>query len=139
MENSSFKVNNEELDRNLNTLFKLVHVTSFNVSLQALMLLSQVADSRDDMLHRYFNALYRKMFDLEWRNTSKQTFFLNLLYNSVMKDDATPRIKVNDHKLLKYSFKRDNIFYFKGVCEAIASSELFTRYTLCLWLTHVDI
>ena len=97
-------MNNEELDKNLNTLFKLVYVTSFSVSLQALMLLSQVADSRDDMMHRYFNALYRKMFDLEWRNTSKQTFFLNLVYNSIVKDDAIPRIKVLE-KIKEYNFR----------------------------------
>lgn len=87
-------MDHEEIDKNLNTLFKLVHVTSFNVSMQALMLLNQVVDSRDDMIHRYYNALYRKMFDLEWRNTSKQTFFLNLLFNSLKKDEAIPRIKV---------------------------------------------
>lgn len=88
------KVQNDEIDNNLNTLFKLVHITTFNVSLQALMLLNQVIQSREDLLNRYFNALYRKMLDLEWRNTSKQTFFLNLLYNSLIKDDALPRIKV---------------------------------------------
>ena len=88
-------MDNEEIDKNLNTLFKLVHVTSFNVSMQALMLLNQVMDSRDDMIHRYYNAFYRKMFDLEWRNTSKQTFFLNLLFNSIKKDEAIPRVKVS--------------------------------------------
>ena len=86
-------MDNDEIDKNLNTLFKLVHVTSFNVSMQALMLLNQVIDSRDDMIHRYYNALYKKMFDLEWRNTSKQTFFLNLLFNSIKKDEALPRIR----------------------------------------------
>lgn len=44
------KMDNDEIDKNLNTLFKLVHVTSFNVSIQALMLLNQVMDSRDDMM-----------------------------------------------------------------------------------------
>ena len=91
---NSYLVNSEDIDSNLNTLFKLVHITSFNVSLQALMLLNQVVDSRDDILHRYYNALYRKMFALEWRNTAKETFFLNLLYNSVKRDEALPRIKV---------------------------------------------
>jgi ribosome biogenesis protein MAK21 len=88
-------VDHDEIDKNLNTLFKLVHVTSFNVSIQALMLLNQVMDSRDDMIHRYYNALYKRMFDLEWRNTAKQTYFLNLLYNSVIKDEAILRIKVS--------------------------------------------
>jgi ribosome biogenesis protein MAK21 len=96
-------VDHDEIDKNLNTLFKLVHVTSFNVSIQALMLLNQVMDSRDDMIHRYYNALYKRMFDLEWRNTAKQTYFLNLLYNSVIKDEAIPRIKVS--KVLYFYIK----------------------------------
>lgn len=87
-------MNHEEIDNNLNTLFKIVHVTNFNVSIQALMLLNQVVDSRDDMVDRYYSALYRKMFDLEFKNTSKETYFLNLMYNSINKDDALPRIKV---------------------------------------------
>ena len=53
-------MDDEDIDKNLNTLFKLVHVTSFNVSMQALMLLNQVMDSRDDMIHRYYNALYNE-------------------------------------------------------------------------------
>ena len=91
----SVQVDHSEIDNNLNLLFKLVHVTSFNVSLQVLMLLNQVVDARDDIIHRYFNALYRKMLDLEWRKSAKQTFFLNLLFNSLTKDDALPRIKVS--------------------------------------------
>ena len=49
-------MNHEEIDNNINTLFKIVHVTNFNVSIQALMLLNQVVESRDDMLNRYYNA-----------------------------------------------------------------------------------
>jgi ribosome biogenesis protein MAK21 len=97
-------VNSEDIDTNLNTLFKLVHITSFNVSLQALALLNQVVDSRDDILHRYFNALYRKMLALEWRNTAKETFFLNLLFNSIKRDDALPRIKAFVKRLLQICF-----------------------------------
>ena len=104
------KMNHEDIDNNLNTLFKLVHVTSFNVSIQALMLLSQVVDARDDMLHRYFNALYKKMFELEWRNSSKQTYFLNLLFNSVKKDEAMPRIKAFVKRLLQICFSQNSPF-----------------------------
>lgn len=101
------KMNHEEIDKNLNTLFKLVHVTSFNVSIQALMLLNQVIESREDMVNRYFNALYRRMFDLEWRNTAKQTYFLNLLYNSLIKDESLPRIKAFVKRLLQICFSQN--------------------------------
>ena len=101
------KMNHEEIDKNLNTLFKLVHVTSFNVSIQALMLLNQVIESREDIVNRYFNALYRRMFDLEWRNTAKQTYFLNLLYNSLIKDESLPRIKAFVKRLLQICFSQN--------------------------------
>ncbi|CAF0778724.1 unnamed protein product [Brachionus calyciflorus] len=95
------KMDSQEIDNNLNTLFKLVHITPFNVSMQALMLLNQVAESREDLVNRYYNALYRKMFDLECKNTSKQTFFLNLIFNSLIKDEALPRLKAFVKRLLQ--------------------------------------
>ena len=39
-------VDTEYLNEQLNTIYKLVHVVNFNTSLQALMLLYQVMDSR---------------------------------------------------------------------------------------------
>ncbi len=101
-----YQVDNSDIDNNLNTLFKLVHITTFNVSIQTLMFLNQIIDSREDMLHRYYNALYRKMFDLEIKNTSKQKYFLNLLFNSINKDDAVPRIKVSRGRCLKGSWNK---------------------------------
>ncbi len=95
---------NQDIDENLNTLFKLVHITSFSVSLQALMLLNQVVDSREDVLDRYYNALYRKMFALEHKNTAKETFFLNLLFNSIKRDEAMPRLKAFVKRLLQICF-----------------------------------
>lgn len=64
-------------------------------------------DSRDDMNHRYYNALYKKMFELEWRNTSKQTYFLNLLFNSIKKDEAVPRVKAFVKRLLQICFSQN--------------------------------
>lgn len=86
---------NDEIDENINTVFKLVHITSFSVSLQALMLLNQVSATREDMQTRYLSALYRRMLELLSKTTAKETFFLNLLYNSLIKDDAVVRLKVN--------------------------------------------
>jgi ribosome biogenesis protein MAK21 len=101
------KVDHEQIDSNLNTLFKLVHITSFNISIQVMMLLNQVVSTREDLVHRYYNALYRRMFDLEWKTTSKETYFLNLLYNSIIKDDAIPRIKAFVKRLLQVNFSQN--------------------------------
>lgn len=116
-------MSNEDIDNNLNTLFKIVHVTSFNVSIQALMLLNQVVESRDDMQQRYYNALYRKLFDLEYKKAStKQTYFLNLLFSSMKKDDCIPRIKAFVKRLLQICLCQNVPF----VCGSlILLSELF--------------
>ena len=43
-------------DDNINTLFKLVYVGNFNVSVQALMLLYQVSGNKSDICNRYFQV-----------------------------------------------------------------------------------
>jgi len=116
------KMNHEEIDNNLNTLFKIVHVATFNVSIQALLLLNQVVDSRDDMTQRYYNALYRKLFDLESKNTSKQTYFLNLFFNSVNKDEAIARIKAFVKRLCQICLCQ-NVPFITGAF--VMLSELF--------------
>lgn len=110
--NSFFKVENDEMDANLNTVFKLVHITSFNVSLQALMLLNQVSATREDVQNRYFSALYRRMLELTSKSTAKETFFLNLLYNSLIKDESIVRLKVCNRLHTSYTDQIESNFHY---------------------------
>lgn len=50
---------NEEVKKQLDTLFKILHAVNFNTSVQILMLLFQVMDSQQTVSHRYYAALYR--------------------------------------------------------------------------------
>ena len=50
-----------ELDQQMETMHKLVHLVSFNVSIQALTLLYQVMDSREAVTDRFYTALYKKI------------------------------------------------------------------------------
>ncbi|RNA44224.1 CCAAT enhancer-binding zeta, partial [Brachionus plicatilis] len=127
------KMDSQEIDNNLNTLFKLVHITPFSVSMQALALLNQVVESREDLVNRYYNALYRKMFDLECKNTSKQTFFLNLIFNSLIKDEALPRLKAFVKRLLQICLNQSPPF----ICGSfILISELIKSKKSIIQLDH---
>ena len=55
----------EDLDAQLETMHKLVHIVSFNTSIQALTLLFQVMDSRDAVTDRFYMALYKKTLGYE--------------------------------------------------------------------------
>jgi len=85
-------LNPAQLDTHIETMHKLVHMVSFNISVQALTLLFQILDARDSVNDRYYTALYRKLLDPAFGQSSKQVLLLNLVYNSVRKDESLPRV-----------------------------------------------
>eukprot|EP00088_Acartia_fossae_P043572 TRINITY_DN4592_c1_g1_i3.p1 TRINITY_DN4592_c1_g1~~TRINITY_DN4592_c1_g1_i3.p1 ORF type:complete len:956 (-),score=346.92 TRINITY_DN4592_c1_g1_i3:44-2911(-) len=90
-----------ELDEQIETMHKLVHMVSFNVSVQALTLLYQILDSKDSVSDRFYTALYKKAVDPDFATSSKQVMFLNLLYNSMRKDTSTIRVHSFIKRLLQ--------------------------------------
>ena len=90
-----------ELDQQLETMHKLVHLVSFNVSIQALTLLYQVMDSREAVTDRFYSALYKKILDPGLTTSSKQVMFLNLLYKAMKADPSTPRLRAFVKRLLQ--------------------------------------
>ncbi|XP_035672008.1 CCAAT/enhancer-binding protein zeta-like [Branchiostoma floridae] len=94
-------VKDEKVDTQINELFKVVHAVNFNISVQALMLLYQVMDSRQAVSDRYYTALYRKLSDPELKHSSRQAMFLNLLYKSVKSDVAFKRVKAFIKRILQ--------------------------------------
>ncbi|KAI8484292.1 hypothetical protein Bbelb_378900 [Branchiostoma belcheri] len=94
-------VKDEKVDTQINELFKVVHAVNFNISVQALMLLYQVMDSRQAVSDRYYTALYRKLSDPELKHSSRQAMFLNLLYKSVKSDVTFRRVKAFIKRILQ--------------------------------------
>eukprot|EP00116_Pleurobrachia_bachei_P001872 sb/3462134/ len=76
---------------NVDTLFKLVYISNFNVAVQALMLLFQVSGRNADITNRYYQALYAKLLDVSICTSSKKTFLLNLVYKSLKRDTNLSR------------------------------------------------
>ncbi|PBC32396.1 CCAAT/enhancer-binding protein zeta [Apis cerana cerana] len=88
------KMNSNILNDHIDSVYKVVHIGSFNVSLNALNLLYQV--SKDEaQSNRFYSAFYRKLLDLQIGIANKRALFLNLLF----------RVLQNDHnKQRSYAF-----------------------------------
>jgi ribosome biogenesis protein MAK21 len=83
------------LDKHMDTLFLLVHTSTFNITLRALTLIQQVAASfppSSPMVSRYYRALYATLLDSRLHTTRNQALFLNLLFKSLKADSHQPRI-----------------------------------------------
>ncbi|XP_022242297.1 CCAAT/enhancer-binding protein zeta-like [Limulus polyphemus] len=90
-----------KLTEQLDTIYRVVHFVSFNISVQALMLIFQVLDSREEITDRFYTALYRKLLDPQLHHSSHQAMFLNLLYRALKKDPHDQRAKAFMKRLLQ--------------------------------------
>ncbi|XP_034946017.1 CCAAT/enhancer-binding protein zeta [Chelonus insularis] len=75
-----------KLNDHIDSVYKVVHVGSFNVSLSALSLLQQVSNKNPLQENRFYTTFYRKLLDPQIGTANKRAVFLNLLYR-IMKND----------------------------------------------------
>ncbi|XDV41644.1 hypothetical protein PO909_010465 [Leuciscus waleckii] len=109
------KSGDENVCKQLDTLFKVVHIVRFNTAVQALMLLFQVMNSQQTISDRYYVALYRKLLDPGLLSCSRKSMFLNLLYKSVKADIVIRRVKAFVKRLLQVSCEQTPAF----ICGAL--------------------
>ncbi|EIW77769.1 CBF-domain-containing protein [Coniophora puteana RWD-64-598 SS2] len=97
------------LNKHIDTLFLITHTSTFNISLQALVLIQQISSSLSSdvsgasssagsslsksITDRYFRTLYSSLHDDRLTSSSKQTMYLNLLFKSIKADDNHDRAK----------------------------------------------
>ncbi|KIJ67296.1 hypothetical protein HYDPIDRAFT_25763 [Hydnomerulius pinastri MD-312] len=95
------------LNKHIDTLFLITHTSTFNISLQALVLIQQISASlisqpstsssasslSKSIADRYYRTLYSSLHDGRLANSSKQTMYLNLLFKSLKADDNSERVK----------------------------------------------
>ncbi|KAH8990280.1 CBF-domain-containing protein [Lactarius akahatsu] len=84
-----------EFDAHMSTLFLLAHTSTFNISLQALTLIQQIATSfpsNSPVVSRYYRALYATLLDSRLHTTRNQALFLNLLFKSLKGDPEQARV-----------------------------------------------
>jgi ribosome biogenesis protein MAK21 len=86
----------------LDTLFRVVHIGTFNVLIQALRLIYQTLSAKEVNLihlfiyiqktHRFYRVLYETLLDPRLASSSKQAMYLNLLYRALKNDTVLPRL-----------------------------------------------
>ncbi|KAG6816898.1 hypothetical protein H0H87_001851 [Tephrocybe sp. NHM501043] len=86
------------LNKHIDTLFLITHTSTFNISLQALVLIQQISASlapsasaassstSKSIVDRYYRTLYDSLHDTRLSTSSKQAMYLNLLFKSVKAD-----------------------------------------------------
>lgn len=92
------------INKHIDTLFFITHTSTFNISLQALMLIQQITVSltspsvksntasstvTKSITDRYYRALYASLHDNRLPSSSKQAMYLNLFFKSIKADAAS--------------------------------------------------
>lgn len=95
------KLENSKISEHIDTMYKIVHLASFNVGLHALTLLFQVSDFANDISDRFYSALYRKLFDCRIIASTHHAMLLNLIYKALIKDKQLNRVKAFVKRLLQ--------------------------------------
>ncbi|KAF7323267.1 CCAAT-box-binding transcriptional factor [Mycena chlorophos] len=100
------------INKHIDTLFLITHTSTFNISLQALVLIQQIsaslsttsssssaassssAPTSKSITDRYYRTLYASLHDSRLATSSKQAMYLNLLFKSIKADaDNIDRVK----------------------------------------------
>ncbi|KAB0791949.1 hypothetical protein PPYR_13910 [Photinus pyralis] len=90
-----------KLSDHIDTMYRIVHIANFNVSLHALRLLHQVSCKENTVNDRFLSALYRKLSDPHITSTFHQAILLSLVYKTLTYDKQVDRIKVIIKRLLQ--------------------------------------
>ncbi|KAF9583566.1 hypothetical protein BGW38_009169 [Lunasporangiospora selenospora] len=87
------KVDDAVFTAHMDIIFRITHTGSFNTSIQALLLIFRVSSSRQTVSDRFYRTLYESVLDPRLVHSSKQSIYLNLLYDALQADQSMPRIK----------------------------------------------
>ncbi|KAK0481504.1 CBF/Mak21 family-domain-containing protein [Armillaria novae-zelandiae] len=92
-------VSDTRLSKHIDTLFLITHTSTFNISLQALVLIQQIAASLStvkasssssslskSIIDRFYRTLYDSLHDARLATSSKQAMYLNLLFKAIKAD-----------------------------------------------------
>ncbi|KZT38888.1 CBF-domain-containing protein [Sistotremastrum suecicum HHB10207 ss-3] len=101
------------IEKHMDILFRLCHTSTFNISVQALLLVHTVcvairkpvsstkpSAAAQNFITRYYRVLYSSLFDPRLATSSKQGLYLNLLLRSMKEDELVDRVKAFIRRLI---------------------------------------
>ncbi|KUJ20246.1 CBF-domain-containing protein [Mollisia scopiformis] len=89
------------LEKHMDTLFKITHSSNFNTSIQALMLIEQLATTKHLAVDRFYRTLYESLLDPRLVTSSKHALYLNLLFRALKADLNVKRVKAFAKRMLQ--------------------------------------
>ncbi|KAK0104742.1 hypothetical protein ONS95_005012 [Cadophora gregata] len=95
------KSDDGSLEGHMDTLFKITHSSNFNTSVQALMLIEQLATSKHLAVDRFYRTLYESLLDPRLVTSSKHALYLNLLFRALRADLNIKRVKAFVKRMLQ--------------------------------------
>ncbi|PWW72335.1 CBF-domain-containing protein [Tuber magnatum] len=95
------QVDDDVFEKHIDTLFRITHSGNFNTSIQAMMLIFQVSNSKQAVSDRFYRTLYESLLDQRLVNSSKQAMYLNLLFRALKADTQVKRVKAFVKRLVQ--------------------------------------
>lgn len=103
-------IDDETLEKHLDTLFRITHSSNFNTAIQALMLVQQLSVTKHIAVDRYYKTLYESLLDPRLIRSSKQALYLNLLFRSLKNDVDVRRVKAFVKRMLQVCYLHEPSF-----------------------------
>lgn len=87
----------------VNTIYRLIYLSNISIAFQALSLLLQLVLVQNEKHDRFYNALYKKMTDLEIINANNKitSLYFHIIHQSVHQDSNVTRAKAFIKRLLQ--------------------------------------
>ncbi|ORY90226.1 CBF/Mak21 family-domain-containing protein [Leucosporidium creatinivorum] len=108
-------IEEEAFKKRLDTLFRITHTGTFNVSIQALMLIYHVSAAKRAVTDRFHRALYASLFDPRLAGSSKQALYLNLVFKAMKADTDKKRVMALLKRLVQVMLGMDVTFILGSI------------------------
>ena len=95
----------ELLEKRLESFYKVIHLVNQNTSVQGMVLIFNLMDSKDSGLisDRLYTMLYRSLLDINMETCSRRALYLNLLFKAMKRDPVPHRVIAFIKRLLQIS------------------------------------
>jgi len=95
------EVDDKVFAAHMDIIFRITHTGTFNTSIQALLLIFRVSTIQKNTSDRFYRTLYESLLDPRLILTSKQSIYLNLVFDALQADQSLPRIKAFVKRLVQ--------------------------------------
>ncbi|SCZ95526.1 BZ3501_MvSof-1269-A2-R1_Chr1-3g01760 [Microbotryum saponariae] len=109
------KIEDDAFKKRLDTLFRITHSGTFNVSIQALLLIYHVSAAKKAVSDRFYRALYASLYDHRLAGSNKHALYLNLVFKALKQDPNRERVMAVIKRLVQLVLLMDVTFILGGL------------------------